>query len=202
MHPRHKVQQSSVCMWRVQDVRKDLLLPECCVTELPEVLAHLASVRCLCIERQPVQAQQGPTTPHAQPKLDPKASQAKRQLYFVGLSLLGFKPASCLKPWHTWRQSNFVYPDERTMPGSVTAFIALHEAMLTQDRAALCTYVRSRNTEPRLVALAAAQEVKDEYGAQVSRTCADYPASAQPQEAAQTCGHPCCSREVKGCFDG
>ncbi|CAL5220319.1 g2309 [Coccomyxa viridis] len=85
-----------------------------------------------------------------------------------GLSLLGFKPASCLKPWHTWRQSNFVYPDERTMPGSTTAFIALHEAMLSQERVAICTYVRSRNAEPRLVALMAAQEVKDEYGEQLS----------------------------------
>lgn len=92
----------------------------------------------------------------------------RSRIVCAGLSLLGFKPASCLKPWHTWRQSNFVYPDERTMPGSTTAFIALHEAMLSQDRVALCTYVRSRNTEPRLVALMAAQEVKDEYGEQVS----------------------------------
>ncbi len=98
--------------------------------------------------------------------------KARKISAYAGLSLLGFKPASCLKPWHTWRQSNFVYPDERTMPGSTTAFIALHEAMLTQDRVALCTYVRSRNAEPRLVALMAAQEVKDEYGEQVSGACA------------------------------
>ena len=105
----------------------------------------------------------------------------------AGLSLLGFKPASCLKPWHTWRQSNFVYPDERTMPGSTTAFIALHEAMLTQDRVALCTYVRSRNTEPRLVALMAAQEVKDEYGEQVSlgATTATLRGSAELQQVHQ-----------------
>ena len=54
------------------------------------------------------------------------------------------------------------------MPGSTAAFIALHEALLHQDRVAVCTYVRSRNTEPRLVALMAAQEVKDEYGEQAS----------------------------------
>lgn len=90
----------------------------------------------------------------------------------AGLSLLGFKPVSCLKPWHTWRQSNFVYPDERTMPGSTTAFIALHEAMLSQDRLALCAYVRSRATEPRLVSLIAAQEVRDEYGDQVGHCSA------------------------------
>ena len=52
----------------------------------------------------------------------------------AGLYLLGFKPRSCLRPWHTWRQSTFVYPDERAMPGSTTAFIALHEAMLQSDR--------------------------------------------------------------------
>lgn len=84
----------------------------------------------------------------------------------AGLALLGFKPRTCLKPWHTWRQSNFVYPDERSLPGSTTAFIALHDAMLGTDRVALCAYVRSRNTEPRLVALAAAQELRDEYGDQ------------------------------------
>ncbi len=97
--------------------------------------------------------------------------KARKISAYAGLSLLGFKPASCLKPWHTWRQSNFVYPDERTMPGSTTAFIALHEAMLSQERVAICTYVRSRNAEPRLVALMAAQEVKDEYGEQVSGAC-------------------------------
>lgn len=52
----------------------------------------------------------------------------------VGLYLLGFKARACLQPWHTWRQSTFVYPDERAMPGSTTAFIALHEAMLQTDR--------------------------------------------------------------------
>jgi ATP-dependent DNA helicase 2 subunit 1 len=52
----------------------------------------------------------------------------------AGLYLLGFKARSCLRPWHTWRQSTFVYPDERAMPGSTTAFIALHQAMLEADR--------------------------------------------------------------------
>lgn len=38
-------------------------------------------------------------------------------------------------------------------------------------RIAVCTYVRTRNSEPRLVALMAAQEEKDDYGEQVrSRT--------------------------------
>ena len=32
---------------------------------------------------------------------------------------------------------------------------------------ALCTYVRTRNAEPRLVALVAAQEEKDDYREQV-----------------------------------
>ena len=52
----------------------------------------------------------------------------------AGLYLLGFKARSCLRSWHTWRQSTFVYPDEHSMPGSTTAFIALHEAMLQSDR--------------------------------------------------------------------
>ena len=36
----------------------------------------------------------------------------------AGLHLIGFKDVACLKPWHTWRQSTFVYPDERAMPGT------------------------------------------------------------------------------------
>ena len=31
----------------------------------------------------------------------------------AGLYLLGFKPAALLRPWHTWRQSTFVYPGAR-----------------------------------------------------------------------------------------
>lgn len=34
----------------------------------------------------------------------------------------------------------------------------------------MCTYVRTRNSEPRLVALVAAQEEKDDYGEQVQST--------------------------------
>ena len=104
-------------------------------------------------------------------------------LIHAGLALLGFKPRACLKPWHTWRQSNFVYPDERSLPGSTTAFIALHDAMLSADRVALCTYVRSRNTEPRLVALAAAQELRDEYGDQAGPPCELHAALAPTLEA-------------------
>lgn len=54
----------------------------------------------------------------------------------AGLYLLGFKPRNCLRPWHTWRQSTFVYPDEQGLPGSTTAFIAVHQAMLDDDRCA------------------------------------------------------------------
>ncbi|EIE22641.1 ATP-dependent DNA helicase ii [Coccomyxa subellipsoidea C-169] len=99
------------------------------------------------------------------------STQELRELKIVkdpGLYLLGFKARSCLRSWHTWRQSTFVYPDEHSMPGSTTAFIALHEAMLQADRIAVCTYVRTRNSEPRLVALMAAQEEKDDYGEQVA----------------------------------
>ena len=36
----------------------------------------------------------------------------------AGLHLLGFKDLALLKPWHTWRGSTFVYPDERAAPGA------------------------------------------------------------------------------------
>ncbi len=63
-------------------------------------------------------------------------SNVQRNVNYLcaGLYLLGFKARSCLRSWHTWRQSTFVYPDEHSMPGSTTAFIALHEAMLQADR--------------------------------------------------------------------
>lgn len=48
--------------------------------------------------------------------------------------------------------------------------LLLMPVMCAHNRMAVCTYVRTRNSEPRLVALVAAQEEKDDYGEQVQST--------------------------------
>lgn len=40
--------------------------------------------------------------------------------------MLGFKPLASLKEHHNLREPTMVYPDEKRMPGSTAAFIALH----------------------------------------------------------------------------
>lgn len=50
-----------------------------------------------------------------------------------GLVLLGFKPVSCLRDYHTLGPSRFVYPDERQLRGSTAAFVALHAACLADE---------------------------------------------------------------------
>ena len=60
-----------------------------------------------------------------------------------------------------------MYPDEAKRPGSATAFIALHDRLLHRDLFALCSFVRSRDAEPRLVAMVPQAEEVDPSGYQV-----------------------------------
>ena len=55
-----------------------------------------------------------------------------------GLHLLGFKPLSCLRDWHQYTHSHFMYPYEKQLKGSATAFSALHLAMHSKKKMALC----------------------------------------------------------------
>ncbi|CAN1813365.1 ATP-dependent DNA helicase 2 subunit KU70, partial [Linum perenne] len=73
------------------------------------------------------------------------------------LRLHGFKPLSCLKDYHNLRPSTFVYPSDKEVVGSTCTFIALHRAMIQQQRFALAFYGISTN--PRLVALVAQDEI-------------------------------------------
>ncbi len=59
-----------------------------------------------------------------------------------------------------------MYPNDHALKGSAAAFVALHQRMLARDVVAVCSFVRSRAAVPALGALAAAQEAKDEHGAQ------------------------------------
>lgn len=51
-------------------------------------------------------------------------------MHSTGLHVLGFKPLTSLKDYHQLREPTFVYPDEKRMPGSTSAFIALHGEVL------------------------------------------------------------------------
>ena len=56
--------------------------------------------------------------------------QSMRSVKPAGIHLLGFKPLDLLKPHHNLREPTFIYPTDRSLQGSTTAFIALHDAML------------------------------------------------------------------------
>ena len=86
-----------------------------------------------------------------------------------GMQLLGFSPVADLQPWHQIQESTFCYPDERTVPGSVRAFAALHAAMLSQAVMAICSLVERPSSGVRLVALLPQEEVRtQETGAQIT----------------------------------
>ncbi len=53
------------------------------------------------------------------------------------------------------------------MPGSTQTFIAFHATMLKKDKMAVCSFVRTKAAEPRLVALLPQQEEADSFGVQV-----------------------------------
>lgn len=81
-----------------------------------------------------------------------------------GLVLLGFKPVSCLRDYHTLSPSRFVYPDERALRGSTAAFVALHAACLADEddpQMAVCSYVTRHAAMPSLVALLPQPEETD-----------------------------------------
>jgi len=84
-----------------------------------------------------------------------------------GMTLLGTKPLSWLKPWHQLRESTFAYPDESAAKGSTRAFVALHSALLDMKAVAICMLVRSPSAMPVMVASVPQEEILDETGVQV-----------------------------------
>lgn len=88
--------------------------------------------------------------------------------FLEGLRLLGFKPCSLLKHYHQLRSPTFLYPDERSMAGSTQTFIAFHAAMLAKEKMAVCSFVRTQASEPRLVAVIPQVEEVDDFGVQVA----------------------------------
>ena len=81
---------------------------------------------------------------------------------------MGFKPLEFLRDYHNLKEPTFVYPTDKELKGSTTAFIALHQAMLTEpQRFAVASMVSGRAGAPQLVALLAQQEECDDTGEQV-----------------------------------
>lgn len=54
------------------------------------------------------------------------------------------------------------------MPGTTQTFIAFHATMLAKDKMAICSFVRTKAAEPRLVALLPQVEEVDDLGVQVN----------------------------------
>lgn len=84
-----------------------------------------------------------------------------------GIHILGFQSVASLKDYHQLRPSLFVYPDEHSLKISTTIFIALHDAMLQSECLAICRYIKTPNTQPRMAALLPQQEIQDQDGLQV-----------------------------------
>lgn len=93
-------------------------------------------------------------------------SQLKQWGNEPGIVLLGFVGFSWLEPFYHLRAPYFLYPDERTVKGSVVAAASLHKAMLGGARnvqqevqIAICRFIRTAGTPPKLMALVPQVEV-------------------------------------------
>ena len=85
----------------------------------------------------------------------------------AGITLMGFKRLSSLKPYHNIRNSSFLYPTESVVKGSSTVFASLLDRMLAMEKIAIVRIVARANSSPRFAALLPQQEVMDSEGVQV-----------------------------------
>ncbi|KAI8807181.1 SPOC like C-terminal domain-containing protein [Cladochytrium replicatum] len=84
-----------------------------------------------------------------------------------GLTLLGFKPLSCVKPHHMLKHSVFIAPDEGEYTGSISLFAHLLSRLAERNKVAICNFVPRRASAPRLVALVPQSESLDTIGEQI-----------------------------------
>uniref|UniRef100_A0A914Q6B3 Ku domain-containing protein n=1 Tax=Panagrolaimus davidi TaxID=227884 RepID=A0A914Q6B3_9BILA len=70
-----------------------------------------------------------------------------------GLTIIGFKPMSCLKQSHYIGPSHYLFPKDEVINGSACLYRALHSRCLTRNVFILARYVLKTNTMPKLVAL-------------------------------------------------
>lgn len=85
-----------------------------------------------------------------------------------GLTIVGFRPATWLKLHYNMTHSNFVFPDESSIRGSILAFSALLKALLDLGQIAIGAYISRRTVPPKIVALLPQAELTDpETGVQL-----------------------------------
>ena len=63
-------------------------------------------------------------------KLSKQDTNKIKNLEEVGITLIGFKPKSLIKPYHNLRTSYFLYPDEEHVSGSSQFFDALIDELI------------------------------------------------------------------------
>jgi len=95
--------------------------------------------------------------------LDADTVKAVKRLLPLGMRVVGFKPLHEVLASLPITHGHFVYPDDTMARGSTVAFAALHQAMLQRQVAAL-VWVQPANSTPRLGALQAQEEHRDEFG--------------------------------------
>ncbi|KFV55965.1 X-ray repair cross-complementing protein 5, partial [Gavia stellata] len=100
--------------------------------------------------------------------LEKEETEELKQFDSPGLFLIGFKPLSMLKQHHHIKPSQFIYPEESLISGSMTLFNALLTKCLEKKVMAMCRYTSRRNTPPRFVALVPQEEEVDKQKVQIA----------------------------------
>ena len=80
----------------------------------------------------------------------------------VGITLMGFKPRSFLKPYHNVKHSTFVFPDEKKVIGSQQCADALIKEMIRKDKIAIVRAQARDNASVRFCAMLPQDESFDE----------------------------------------
>ena len=80
----------------------------------------------------------------------------------VGITLMGFKPRSFLKPYHNVKHSTFVFPDEKKVVGSQQCADALIKEMIRKDKVAIVRAQARDNASVRFCAMLPQDESFDE----------------------------------------
>lgn len=76
-----------------------------------------------------------------------------RKMFPLGVEILGFKPMSCLRAYHSMRSPYFATPDEAGVAGSNKAIVALVMSMAKMKKVAVARIVLRRGASPRLALL-------------------------------------------------
>lgn len=79
-----------------------------------------------------------------------------------GMTLVGFKPRSKIKPYHNYRTSYFIYPDEERVGGSGAVFDAFIKVLAKKELVAIVKFIPRKGCQLRICALVPQKESYDE----------------------------------------